>query len=250
MTSMTRGPLPARVYWVRRMLVLGTAFALVAGISHLLSGGSDGSSEPESAAQVAADPTPVGTGSPTARRTGKHKKPGKAKTSQAPVLAAPDGRCEAGDVAVTPEIRAPVAGRDVFIVLSLRTLVSPACTWRVSPRHVTVKIISGQDDIWSSRECPRAIPVRDVVVRRDATTTIGLTWNGRRSDEGCSRLTEWALPGFYHVAAAALAGEPSDLQFELGTPSAAMITRTAQPTEQPSRGSGNGGTGKKDKQNQ
>src|SRR3954451_8813871 len=51
MARLTRGPLPARVYWVRRLLVLGTAFALVLGIGHLLSGGSDATSGEDAAAQ-------------------------------------------------------------------------------------------------------------------------------------------------------------------------------------------------------
>ena len=58
-----------------------------------------------------------------------------------------------------------------------------------------------------------------------------MRWSGRRSDDDCSRLTEWALPGWYHVAAAALAGEPSDLQFELERPTREVITRTPEPQQ-------------------
>lgn len=238
MTSLTRGPLPAGVYWRRRLAVLSLALLLVVGIARVLGGGSDASSDGDRATQVAADPTssaPVtprssrSTGAPATHPT---RKPGKGKTtSQAPVLAEPDGPCSDGDIAVTPDVKDAVAGRDVFIVLKLRTLVSEACTWRVSPQHVTLKITSGADDIWSSRECPRAVPTRDVVVRRTATTSVGITWNARRSNEHCTKLTEWALPGFYHVAAAALAGEPSDLQFRLTTPNAPVVTETAQPEQ-------------------
>ena len=56
MPSLTRGPLPARVYWRRRLLVLGSALLLVFAFARLLGAGSDGSSTPE-AAQVAADET-------------------------------------------------------------------------------------------------------------------------------------------------------------------------------------------------
>lgn len=235
---MTRGPLPARIYWVRRMLVLGFALLLVVGIAHVLGKGSDGSSTPDRASQVAAEPTPhepgMSSASPKARHTEKDKHPGKHKSDQPPPLAQPSGRCDDGDVAVTPEIDHAAAGPSgVFIVLSLRTLASEACTWRISSMYMTVKITSGKDDIWSSRQCPRAIPVRDVIVRRAVTTTVDLTWNARRSDDDCSRLTEWALPGYYHIAASALGGEPSDLQFRLATPTAAVVTRTAEPTQQP-----------------
>lgn len=240
MSSLTRGPLPARVYWTRRIVLLGTALLLVFGVAKVLTAGSDASSEPEKAAQVAAQPTR--TALPTTTATVKQK-PGK---RHAPVLAAPDGPCADKDIAVTPEVTQAVAGPrgDVFIVLHLRTLESPACTWQVSHESLTLKISSGKDDIWSSRECPRVVPTRDVVVRRAVSTDVGVTWNGRRSDDDCSRSADWALPGYYHVAVAALAGEPADEQFELEAPTGKVITKSPSPSQQPGGNKGaqrNGG---------
>lgn len=236
MTSLTRGPLPARVYWTRRLLVLGTVFLLVFGIARVLTSGSDGSSAEEpQAVQAAGDPTDS-TDSPSATEPvepaepAKSKKP-KKKTEQAPVLAQPDGPCLDSDVAVTPTVENPVAGRTVFMVLELRTTESLACTWRVSPETLIVKITSGDDEIWTSRQCPKAVPTQDVVVRNAVTTKVGIRWSGRRSDFECSRLTQWALPGWYYVAAAALAGEPSDVQFELRRPTREVITVTTGPDE-------------------
>jgi hypothetical protein len=240
MTSLTRGPLPARVYWTRRIVVIGAALLLVFGIARVLTLGSDGSSTTPQARQAAARTTPSGTVATTpsssdptgsSGATKKHEKPGKDKTSQAPVLAEPDGPCADEDIAVTPEVKKSVAGPhgDVFIVLSLRTIDSAACTWRVSHDTLTMKISSGKDDIWTSRQCPRAIPASSVVVRQDVSTTIGVTWSGRRSDEDCSRLTDWALPGYYHVTVAALAGEPADEQFELTAPEGAVVTLSPSP---------------------
>jgi hypothetical protein len=241
MPALTRGPLPPRVYWARRLLVLGTAFALVFGIGRLLSGGSDGSSGEDAAAQVAAgtsptisdsvtDLTPSSTPSSTPGR--RH---GSTSPDPTPTLAEPEGECNGTDVAVTPKINRAVAGRDVRIVLQLRTLESEACTWQVDRNALTLSITSGKDQIWSSRQCPRAIPTQAVVVRRAVTRSIAVVWKeAKRSDEGCTRFTPWAMPGWYHVTAAALGGEPSDLQFELTTPAAATVTRTASPTQTPS----------------
>jgi hypothetical protein len=244
MPAMTRGPLPARVYWVRRLIVLGVALLLVFGIARLLGGGSDASSGSDRATQVAADASPDASTPQSGTRaplpSGSPNRPGKGKgkagrASEQPALAEPEGTCADEDVAVTPEIEGAVAGRDVTIVLQLRTLESEACTWRVSHDSLTVKITSGKDDIWSSLECPRAIPVRDVVVRKAVTTNVGITWNqAKRSGEACTLRTEWAEAGWYHVTAAALGGEPSDLQFELVTPTAATITKTASPSNSPS----------------
>jgi len=238
MPALTRGPLPARVYWVRRMLVLGTAVLLVVGLARLLSGGSDASSGGgDEAAQVAAAvttsavPSETTTPSVTVTVPAPTGRPGKrASGTPTPVLAEPSGPCADEDVAVTPDVPDAVAGRDVQIVLHLRTMSTPACTWQVSPGTLAVKITSGHDAIWSSRDCPKALPTQPVVVRQAATTDVAVTWSSRRSDETCSRLTEWAMPGFYHVTAAALGGEPSDVQFELATPTAVTITRTARPT--------------------
>ncbi len=75
----------------------------------------------------------------------------------------------------------------------------------------------------------------EVTLRRDDTTRVKMTWDARRSDEECSKLTEWALPGWYHVAAAALAGEPSDLQFELERPEREHVTKTVEPEPEKKR---------------
>lgn len=241
MPGMTRGPLPPRVYWVRRLMVLGTAVLLVVAIARVLGNGSDASSGDDQA-QLSAD-TSTPTSSTTAAdpstgatASGKpHVRKHPTKTPKpSPTLAAPEGDCLSTDVAVTPKVTNAVAGRDVMVVLQLRTLESEACTWRTGPDELTVNITSGKDAIWSSRQCPAAIPVRDVVVRKALTTNVGVVWHeAKRSGEDCTRLTDWAMPGWYHVTAAAVGGEPSDLQFELVAPAAATITRTATPTQSP-----------------
>ncbi len=144
------------------------------------------------------------------------------------------GLCAGSDVAVTPKVEKGIAGRDVAVVLQLRTVTAAACTWRVSPSALAVSITSGKDAIWTSRQCPGAIPRGDVVVRKAVTTEVTVVWKqAKRSDADCSSRTDWAYPGWYHVTAAALGGEPSDLQFKLATPTAATVTVTAKPKQQP-----------------
>jgi hypothetical protein len=232
MSGLTRGPLSARTYWVRRLMVLATAVLLVFGIARVLGAGSDGSSQPEAqeqAKQVAAAPTTTlafPEPSSTATESG-----GRRSEKKEPVpLAEPEGPCDDEDVAVTPTVEDPVAGRDVRIVLEMRTILSEACTWEVSPETLTLKITSGDDEIWTSRDCPHAIPDEEVTLRRDHTTRAEVIWEeAKRSDEECSKLTDWARPGWYHVAAAALAGEPSDVQFELQRPEPEHVTKTVEP---------------------
>ena len=142
------------------------------------------------------------------------------------MLAAPSGPCADEDIAVTPEVPKAEAGRDVQILVGLRTIETEACTWQVSSETLTAKITSGKDDIWSSRQCPRAIHARTWWSARDVTRKVAITWSSKRSDDECSRQTSWALPGWYHVAVSALAGEPSDLQFELEKPAPQVVTET------------------------
>jgi len=181
--------------------------------------------------------TPGGTATTQGTKKGTKKgKPGQGvSTSPAPVLAEPTGECAGSDIAVTPKVGNAVAGRDVLVVLQLRTISADACTWRVSTESLAVNITSGQDAIWNTRQCPRAIPRRDVVVRKAVTTNVGITWRGaKRSGDTCIIGTGWAMPGWYHATAAALGGEPSDVQFELKTPVAGTVTVTATPTQSPS----------------
>ncbi|MEO5853300.1 MAG: hypothetical protein ABIQ15_12375 [Nocardioides sp.] len=230
-----RGPLPPRVYWTRRLSVLGIALVLVFGLGRVLGSYSDGSSEPGVARQAAALPSVTGSPSTTRvpgekKRTKKRQQATAAPTPTAPVLAPPSGPCATSDIVVTPQIFKEEGGGPVLISLELTTRVTEACTWTVSPDTLTLKISSGSDDIWSSRQCPTSVPTEEVVVRQDLGTTVGVRWNGKRSDATCSALTEWALPGYYHVVAAALAGEPTDVQFKLTRVATTVITTTITPS--------------------
>lgn len=247
-SSLTRGPLPAKVYWRRRLVLVGGALALVLALGRVLGGGSDGSSEDPGAAQVAGEPTSSApSASPSTKRKSRPNQPISPPSSRAPELAVPDGPCADDDISVTPSVVDAVAGRDVTFQLDLRTIVDEACTWRVSSERLTVAITSGADDIWSSQQCPVAIPVQDVIVRSAVSASITMVWaDARRSDDECSRLTGWALPGYYHVAASALGGEPVEVQFELTKPEPEVVVETTPPSGEGGQGTGNGtgsGTG-------
>jgi hypothetical protein len=249
-TVRPRGPLPARVYWTRRIVVLGIPLLLVVVLARVLGGSSDAKDAgADTATRVGATTgtSPAATAGPTAGAAtgtkGNKGKRGKKRDGETvppePVLAEPTGPCTDSDIVATPALTSAPGGSDVPITINLRTAVMEACTWQVSPQTLTVTITSGDDYIWSTRECPAAIPVQDVVIRQAVDTPVVVTWSARRSDETCSDLTEWARLGFYHVDAAALGGEATDVQFELVAPTAPVITKTAEPQQ--------GGKGRKNK---
>lgn len=243
-----KGPLPARIYWVRRLLVLGTALALVYGIAQVLGSGSDGTdggqkddkattvagttqpTSPSSGSSVGASKTPKAkkpsgkaSKSPTAKKTQKPKKPKKTP------LAQPDGPCDVKDVVITAGTDTARAGGPIPIELSITSKTSPACTFEVSQKSVVLRITSGRDKVWSSQQCTRAITTTPVVARPKKAGTALVIWSGRRSDETCSRQAAWAMPGYYHVEAAPYGGDPTDVQFRLYNPVAPTITASPKP---------------------
>ncbi|HEY6934812.1 MAG TPA: hypothetical protein VI452_15535 [Marmoricola sp.] len=235
-TPRPRGRLPQRVYWFRRTLVLLTALALVYGVAHLLGagGGSDGTATITAAhPHRSSTPTPtpfvgpVGAPVDGSSATGAPAQQGTTPAPAAP-LATPSGPCTPADVSVSPAVSRAAAGGPITVRLDL-TGTQPACSFTVSPKTVVLKVTSGSDRIWSSQDCPRAVPTRTVAVRSATVTSVPVTWSGRRSDGSCSRSTAWAEPGYYHALAAALGSEPSDVQFRLSLPSRPVITRTARP---------------------
>lgn len=234
-----RGPLPARVYWTRRLLVVAVALGLVYGIANLLGHRSAGgpSAQPVGADAVSSTASVTGQArTPEAAPTPARKRHGTTATAKAPAsptstpLASPSGPCVPSDVVARPSLTGPAyAGKQVVVTMTLTTKVSPACTWNVSAESLAVKITSGSDRIWSSQQCDTAIPAQAVIVRKDHPATIPVAWHGQRSDAECTRTTAWAEPGFYHVTAAAFGAEPVDQQFQLQAPPRPTITATPTP---------------------
>ena len=218
-------------------MLLSLALVLVAGLARILGGSSDGSDPAADKATTAGATTSLPTGpAPSSTEPGRKKRK-KKQTPTEPPLAEPTGVCVSSDIVVTPVIAAAEGGKDVPITLNLRTLQTPACTWTVSAETLTVSITSGDDFIWSSRQCPVSIATQDVVVRQAVDTPIGIVWDdARRSDEDCSSLAGWARLGYYHVEAASLGGEPTDVQFELVRPASVVITKTVTPKPEPATG--------------
>jgi hypothetical protein len=248
-----RGPLPARVYWTRRLVVLGVPLLLVVVLARLLGGSSDAQDGQDGTATQAGatvETSPAPTSGPTVdpavtAKDGKKGRKGRKNQETAPpepVLAEPSGPCAASDITATPALTTVPGGADIEIPIILRTTDSEACTWQASPETMTVTITSGDDFIWSTRECPASIPVQDVVVRSAVDTPVTVVWSARRSDEECSTQTAWAMPGFYHVEAAALGGEGTDVQFQLTGGVPEVVTETADPQSQGGKGRKNGDT--------
>lgn len=224
-----RGPLPARVYWVRRAIVAGVPLlALGVILALVFNGSADGKDPagPDATAELSSgevtDPAPTTPPSPT-----------RTKATRTP-LAQPTGPCEVSDVEITPDVPDPITSAGLTIDLDVTSRTSPACWFTVSPETVSVAITSGSDDIWFSRQCSDVLGEEEVVARPRKAATVSFTWNLRRSDEECSDYTKWVRLGYYHVSAAPLGGEPVSIQFQLTRPPAEVVTKTVAPKPDPS----------------
>ena len=226
-----RGRLPRRVYWVRRVLVLGLGALLVLGFTRLLSygGGDSGGGEATivrgepsvTTAPTAATTVPTGGVSPTDAPTGRKG------------LVQPSGPCDPSDVLVTPIVRSAHVASPVHISLRVTTVQSPACTFEISPETVIVRLLSPKrsEPLWTSQQCTEAVPERTVVARPSQPGRAPVTWNGRLSDEDCSNLTDWVFPGTYTAQAIAVGStRETSSEFVLGLPIRPTVTRTPTPT--------------------
>ena len=227
MSMAPRGPLPARVYWVRRGVLVAVALLLVLVVGKLLTGGSDGAEKEKADAGKA---TLVGTEtSPTASSTATDAVG--PSTGKGVPLAEPSGPCDPEKVTVTAAGgKRPNDGR-VEMPLVIST-TEEACTFAFSPESVAVKITSGSDKIWSTQQCS-VLPTADLVVRAAKAARVTFVWNGHRADDECSKAAAWAGIGSYHAIAATLGGEPTDTQFELTGPPEVIVTKTAKPKPTP-----------------
>jgi hypothetical protein len=220
--------LPARVYWRRRLVLLTLACALAYGVAQLLGGGSgEQAARPVGAAST---PHPSGPSSlPTPTQAAPTANTQNTASASSTPLAVPSGPCADDDVQVTPAVDPVQPGVPVVITLDLTTLKSPACTWRVSPRSVVLKVTSGSDGVWSTQDCPSHMPTESVVLRHDHHVKVHVTWQGRRSDGSCGRSAGWARPGSYQAEAAALGAEPQDVSFQLVGNTPATVTAHPKP---------------------
>jgi len=150
---------------------------------------------------------------PDTKKAPETKKP-TAQTSKAPQKAAP--LCD-------PDVLRPtLTGKqslkpkeDTTFTLSMINGGNATCAVSVNAENFELKIYSGKDRIWSTGDCSTAVKsiVRDVSSQQAVEWK--MTWNGRRSADGCKNRAAIPQPGTY-VATATLEGtKPVKLRMTL-----------------------------------
>jgi hypothetical protein len=210
MSSLLRpvGHLPAGVYWFRRGLLLAVLVALVVVLLRVFGGGED---PKQAATDVTSTPTPTPTTNPDSTTA---PTPAQTTHTTQATPTAPTGplRCAGSDVTVgvVPAARAIASGGTLNFGVVLAAL-DDSCTAPVDPTRLTVTIMSGQDRIWTSNHCQRAIARATGLLAKGKDFTSTVAWDGRRSGPGCLPGQPVAKPGTY-TAQAIYDGRVSALQ--------------------------------------
>ncbi|MEH3032618.1 MAG: hypothetical protein PGN07_00900 [Aeromicrobium erythreum] len=216
---MSRRPLPAAVYWRRRMLLLA-AVLLVAWIGVRLwpSGGDD--------------PRPAAT--PTAPRT--TATPSGEKDGETTVsLTSSTTRCDPQDVRIVPSVRSGQrAGAPVQVDLAVSTTTTKPCTLTLTAKDVLAVVESGKTAVWDSSVC-RSPVLADPVALSPGWSTVATTrWSGRGSGPGCSPKEGYASPGRYTLRVGTIGGEPGETTFRLGQRAPKPKPTKSSPSPKPS----------------
>jgi hypothetical protein len=227
------GPEPAQTYWVRRLAVIGVAIAVLAAIGALIANGTTSGSAvqaspppptlvatetPTPSAQPTASATPTASASVTAARATVAT-----PTTAAPITAAPTMTSTPPPAPCVPStLRATLTGnqqlkrktRTTFRV-SLINGSGRACVASVSRDNFELKIYSGSDRIWSTKDCATAVKPLTRKLDPEQAVEWSHSWNGRRSRTGCQSRPEIPRPGTYWATAQLAGAEPVQLRMIL-----------------------------------
>ncbi|NUU17333.1 hypothetical protein HP550_08735 [Cellulomonas humilata] len=161
--------LPARVYWVRRLVVLGIPLVVVAVVVWLVAGrgsGDDPTPDAQTTSAPAVDPTP----------------------SQTPTDDDGVADCAAAGLALamTPDAVSFAAGVSATFTVSITNTSAVPCLVDAGEVQREIVITSGSDRVWSNRDCVVAgTEKRTLLLPAGGNDTTPFAWNRVRSAEGC-----------------------------------------------------------------
>jgi len=180
------GPEPARVYWIRRAVVVGLPLLLLIVLLANLGGGG-GSRSPGQAAGPSAGPSARASTIPaptTAMR---------ATATPSPAATSPSG-CPSLTVAAAADAASYASGTLPQLTIAVTNTGSSPCTRDLGPAARSLIVYRGADRVWSSADCASAAPVPQVLAP-GRTVRFTTTWNRQRSSPGCPSAAAAADPG-------------------------------------------------------
>ena len=225
------GPEPAQTYWMRRVAVVGVAIVVLAVAGALIANGTSSGSAvqanpsppppaptvatgsptptPSAGARASASPTPSGSSSAAARPSTTAATKPSATPKPTPTPKPEPVACAASQLrpTLTGKQRLRPKQRNAF-TLSLINGSNQTCTVTVNRDNFELRIYSGSDRIWSTKDCATIVKPRHRVLQAEQAIEWKLTWNGRRSRSGCMSGSEIPRPGTYYATAELTGAEP------------------------------------------
>jgi hypothetical protein len=233
------GPEPARTYWIRRALIVVAVLIVVIIVLVLVLGsigspaaaddpapggaspsaGSTSSTE-ASPARITPTTTPYRSSSPSTASTPSLKS---TPTALARTAAPSPTPTKIVPVACQPAtLRATLTGKQRLkpkahntFALSLINGAPIACVLTVSQKNFELKIYSGKDRIWSSKDCASLVKPTTKKLASQQALEWKMTWNGRRSRAGCKQRPEIPKPGTYFATSQYAGAAPVQLRMIL-----------------------------------
>jgi hypothetical protein len=234
------GPEPARTYWIRRALILGVVVIVVIIVLAVVIGsvgspaaaddpppgdptlttGSSSSTVNPATITPTATPTTYGSSSPSTASTPSLKS---TPTSLARTAAPSPTPTKIVPVACQPAtLRATLTGKQSLkpkahntFALSLINGAPIACVLTLNAKNYELKIYSGTDPIWSSRDCASLVKPTTKTLASQQALEWELTWNGRRSRAGCRQRPEIPKAGTYFATSQYAGAAPVQLRMIL-----------------------------------
>ena len=166
------GPLPVATYWLRRAVVFAGLLICCILLGVLL-GAAGGSTSPAKPAGAGVDiPTPVLSAS------------GPVAAAASPTTSAACSDADLGVAISTGAESYPAGSLPKFVVTVTNTGSAP-CTRDLGAEATVITVLSGNDRIWSSGDCPRAgTDVR--TLSPGAAVRLASSWDRKRSVPGCT----------------------------------------------------------------
>ena len=165
-------PLPARVYWVRRLVVLGIPLLLILLVVWLVAGRGSGD-DPTPAAQTSSTPAAETDVEPSTTPTTDHG--GVADCAPAELV-----------LAMTPDATSYAPGVPATFTVSITNTGTEPCLVDAGEAQREIVITSGADRVWSNRDCIAAgTESRTLLLPGGGVDATPFAWNQVRSAEGC-----------------------------------------------------------------
>lgn len=207
-------PLPAAVYWRRRLLLIGVLLLASWGVVQVWPTGGSAQTPAPPVASPSQDPTPSAGPEMTEEAADE-------TAEETTVSVAAGGKpCDPESIRIAPQVPADQpSGEPVRIQLGLSTSSEAPCTFTAGEGDVVALITAQDQAVWDSDVCRGATFLDTSVALAPGWVTVAEgRWSGRGSGPICADDEDWASPGKYRLRIGTFGGEPGTTTFRLAAP--------------------------------